>query len=103
MRVFPDCRRRFKQKLRRASCDEAAGAMVSRVNLVPQTIALGALLAQVLPGAPGDARVVARTFLVMGTDVTFSAFTADPGAAERGFAAAYDEIQRVERLMTDWE
>jgi thiamine biosynthesis lipoprotein len=68
---------------------------------------VGAALAQALgqpaPGPPGAARVVARSFPVMGTEVTFSAYTADPQAAERGFAAAYDEIRRVERLMTDWE
>lgn len=59
-------------------------------------------LAQALaPAAP--AHVVARKFPVMGTEVTFSAYTADPAGAERAFAAAYDEIRRVERLMTDWE
>jgi thiamine biosynthesis lipoprotein len=78
--------------------------MVCRVNALALTIASAALLAQALPPPPpGEARVVARTFPVMGTEVTFSAFTADPEAAQRGFAAAYDEIQRVERLMTDWE
>jgi len=65
--------------------------------------AVGAALAQALSGPPGAPRVVARSFPVMGTEVTFSAYTADPQAAERGFAAAYDEIRRVERLMTDWE
>ncbi len=39
----------------------------------------------------------------MGTEVTFSAYTADPDKAEHAFAAAYDEIRRVEKLMTDWE
>jgi len=74
------------------------------VNFLPQIVAFGALFAQALPPpAPGEARVIARTFPVMGTDVTFSAFSADSDAAERGFASAYEEIQRVERLMTDWE
>jgi FAD:protein FMN transferase len=73
---------------------------------------LGALFAQA--GAPGPAapaglttapgpRVVARSYPVMGTEATFSAFTADPALAERAFAAAYTEIRRVEWLMTDWE
>jgi thiamine biosynthesis lipoprotein len=69
-------------------------------------LALGALVAQAAPGvAPpaGAARVVARTFPAMGTEVTFSAYTSDPDKAEHAFTAAYDEIRRVERLMTDWE
>ena len=79
-------------------------------------LALGVLVAQATPsgGAPPAAappatappaasRVVARTFPAMGTEVTFSAYTSDPDKAERAFAAAYDEIRRVERLMTDWE
>ena len=39
----------------------------------------------------------------MGTDITLSAWTDDEAAAERAFAAAYDEIRRIEVLMTDWE
>jgi thiamine biosynthesis lipoprotein len=39
----------------------------------------------------------------MGTDVTFTAWTSDIPTAEQAFAAAYDEIRRIERLMTDWE
>ncbi len=65
-------------------------------------IAAGATLAQALP-PEAAARVVARKYPVMGTEVTFSAFTADPEGAERAFTAAYEEIRRVERLMTDWE
>ena len=68
--------------------------------------ALGALVAQAAPSVvapPAPARVVARTFPAMGTEVTFSAYTSDPDKAEHAFAAAYDEIRRVEKLMTDWE
>jgi thiamine biosynthesis lipoprotein len=66
---------------------------------------LGSLLAQLAPLAPGQPspRAFARTFPVMGTDVTFTAWTSDPPHAERAFAVAYAEIQRIERLMTDWE
>lgn len=64
-------------------------------------VTVGAALAQALP--PAGARVVARKYPVMGTEVTFSAFTGDPATAERAFEAAYQEIRRVERLMTDWE
>ena len=76
---------------------------------------LGAVLAQAAPSAPvsplppaapaapaSAPRVMAQTYGVMGTEVTFSIFTADGAAAERAFAAAYQEIRRVERLMTDW-
>ncbi|HSY38201.1 MAG TPA: FAD:protein FMN transferase [Polyangia bacterium] len=65
-------------------------------------VMLGALVAQAAPPAPAP-RVVARTFPAMGTEVTFSAYTAEPEKAEHAFQAAYDEIRRVEKLMTDWE
>ena len=55
-----------------------------------------------VPAAPAP-HVVARTYGVMGTEVTFSLYTADEAKADRAFGAAYDEIRRVERLMTDWE
>src|ERR1700690_3729362 len=84
--------------------------MVCRVLSASATLlaGLGALLADVARAAPAEpfapsARVVARTYPVMGTEATFSAFTADSSRAERAFAAAYEEIRRVERLMTDWE
>jgi FAD:protein FMN transferase len=77
--------------------------MVCRVNVLSLMIASAALLAQALPPTGGEPKVLAKTFPVMGTEVTFSAFTGDAETADRAFAAAYDEIQRVERLMTDWE
>jgi len=65
---------------------------------------LGALLLQLAPEpAAGAARAFARKYPVMGTDVTFTAWTADVPRAERAFAAAYAEIRRIEVLMTDWE
>src|SRR3954462_10152998 len=87
------------------------GAMVCRVlSGTVSFLALGALIAQATPAAPPPAttsaatsRVVARTFPAMGTEVTFSAYTSDPDRAEHAFTAAYEEIRRVERLMTDWE
>jgi thiamine biosynthesis lipoprotein len=81
--------------------------MVSPVlNGIVSCLSLGALFAQAAAPAPapaGGPKVVARTFPVMGTEVTFSAYTAEPEKAEHAFAAAYDEIRRVEKLMTDWE
>ncbi|HVR62208.1 MAG TPA: FAD:protein FMN transferase [Polyangia bacterium] len=55
------------------------------------------------PVAPAGPRVHARTVQVMGTDATFSAWTDDPASADRAFDAAFDEIRRIDRLMTDWE
>jgi len=66
-------------------------------------LVFGALLAQAAPALSPEAHVVARTFPVMGTEVTFSAYTTDDNQAEHAFTAAYDEIRRVELLMTDWE
>ena len=55
------------------------------------------------PAGPGQPRVVARKYGAMGTEITLSAWTADEHAADRAFAAGYDEIRRIEILMTDWE
>ena len=71
------------------------------------TLALAALApaasvnAQALAPAPPP-HVFARTYGVMGTDLTLSAFTADDSAAEAAFGLALDEIRRIEVLMTDW-
>ncbi len=65
---------------------------------------LGARPAPTQAAAPAAAaQVFAQTYPVMGTEATFSAYTSDREQAERAFAAAYDEIRRVELLMTDWE
>jgi thiamine biosynthesis lipoprotein len=53
------------------------------------------------PPAPAP-RVLARTYGVMGTEATFSLWTADAQRADRALGAAYDEIKRNEILMTDW-
>jgi FAD:protein FMN transferase len=51
----------------------------------------------------GPPRVVAAKYGAMGTEITLSAWTADGPKAERAFAAGYDEVRRIEILMTDWE
>src|SRR5205085_1514253 len=74
--------------------------------MLPALLMLSTLLAQAPVPSPPDAgapRVLSRSYAAMGTDVTFTAFTADSARAERAFAAAYDEIRRVELLMTDWD
>jgi FAD:protein FMN transferase len=55
------------------------------------------------PVGPAQARVVAQKYGAMGTEIILSAWTADQRQAERAFAAGYDEIRRIEILMTDWE
>ncbi len=49
------------------------------------------------------AHVFARTYHAMGTDVVLTAYTLNDKSAEEAFTAAYNEIRRIERLMTDWE
>jgi thiamine biosynthesis lipoprotein len=83
--------------------------MLGRIALFAAAVAQ--LVAPVAPpkppkppaAAPGQPRVVARKYGAMGTEITLSAWTADERAAERAFAAGYDEIRRIEILMTDWE
>ena len=48
-------------------------------------------------------RVHARTVKAMGTEATFTAWIDDKEHADRGFDAAYEELQRLEVMMTDWE
>ena len=52
-------------------------------------------------GAP--ARPFRREGQAMGTVISFTAWTRDEAAAARVFQAAFDEINRLELLMTDWE
>jgi len=75
-------------------------------------LSLLATVASVSAPAAGDAggaaaalppRAIAKTYAVMGTQATFTIWTADAARAERAFADAYAEIERLERLMTDWE
>ncbi|HSZ81184.1 MAG TPA: FAD:protein FMN transferase [Polyangia bacterium] len=68
---------------------------------------LALLLALAVPDAagppPGPPHAISRTYGVMGTSATFTIWTADAARAEQAFAAADTEIERIERLMTDWE
>jgi FAD:protein FMN transferase len=79
-------------------------SMLGTVMLVAALLADAHADGGVAPPAVGKPpHVVARTYSAMGTEVAFSIFTADEAKADRAFAAAYDEIRRVERLMTDWQ
>jgi thiamine biosynthesis lipoprotein len=56
------------------------------------------------PPAPArKAGPVARSFAVMGTEVRFTIWTAEDARAGRAIEDAQAEIQRVEKLMTDWD
>src|SRR6478609_6073434 len=74
--------------------------------MLGRIVTIAAVVAQLPPPAtPGGAgpHVVARKYGAMGTDITLTAWTDNEHAAERAFAAGYDEIRRIEILMTDWE
>jgi thiamine biosynthesis lipoprotein len=55
------------------------------------------------PAASGAPRAVTRSYAVMGTEVRFTIWTSDVVGAGLAFESARAEIQRVERLMTDWD
>jgi thiamine biosynthesis lipoprotein len=46
--------------------------------------------------------IVRRSFSAMGTEVSFAVVSNDEDGAERAIAAAFDEIKRIEDLMTTW-
>jgi thiamine biosynthesis lipoprotein len=66
-------------------------------------ILVAALSADGGPPSPSAATVVSRKYGAMGTEIVFSIFTADAAKTDRAFEAAFDEIRRIERLMTDWQ
>jgi thiamine biosynthesis lipoprotein len=57
------------------------------------------------PPVPVNGRpsAVAESFAVMGTEATFTIWTTDAPRAKKAFADAHAEMDRIERLMTDWE
>src|SRR5450432_905896 len=55
-----------------------------------------------VPGV-GHPSPVAESFAVMGTEATLTIWTADAPRARQAFADARAELERLERLMTDWE
>jgi thiamine biosynthesis lipoprotein len=78
--------------------------MTGVLTLLAWALSSGAVLAADGAGAAAAApRAVSRAFEVMGTEATFTLWTADDARAERAFAAAHAELDRLERLMTDWE
>lgn len=51
----------------------------------------------------GEARMVARSGLAMGSSLTLMAWTADGDAANRAFDAVFDEFNRLDALMSVWK
>jgi len=78
-------------------------AVIGRIAILFGLLAQLAPPAPAPPPQPGGPRVVSRKYGAMGTEITLSAWTADEAAAGRAFDAGYDEIRRIEVLMTDWE
>lgn len=77
---------------------------MSRAALLAALVlsASGATLAAEPPLA-APARPLSQSFGVMGTQATITIWTVDEARAQKAFAAAHAELDRVERLMTDWE
>ncbi len=66
------------------------------------TLALGAFVVSAVPFASRRVRLVRRTVPVMGTVAELGVVSHDPLRAQAAIDAAYDELRRVERLMTNY-
>jgi thiamine biosynthesis lipoprotein len=76
-------------------------SMFAPVAFLPVVPTLAALVL-----GPGPAEVpapVAESFGVMGTEATVTIWTADAPRAKKAFVDARAELERIERLMTDWK
>jgi len=80
-----------------------AVAVAPRVAALALLAALGPDAAAAAPAPAGKPSAAARTYAAMGTEVRFTIWTADVARAARAFDEAHAEIDRVERLMTDWD
>src|SRR6267142_6102872 len=75
--------------------------MFAPVAYLPVVLTLAALVLG--PGPVAGPVPVAESFAVMGTEATLTIWTSDAPRAKRAFADARAELDRLERLMTDWE
>src|SRR5262249_29372723 len=103
-RSGPDSSRRHHRRpggARRGGLDRWRRDQMSRQSrLLP--LALACLAAS--PGTPApEPHAFRREGQVMGTLVTFTAWTTDEDAAQRAFEKAFDELKRLDRLLTDWK
>ena len=69
-------------------------------SLLAAAASLGLLLAAD-PAPPQTP--IAESFGVMGTEATLTIWTTDAARAKKAFADAHAELERIDRLMTDWE
>src|SRR6516162_7266596 len=51
---------------------------------------------------PKGPRLVERTFASMGTELKLSAWTADEAGADAAFESVYEEMDRLEGLLSNW-
>jgi thiamine biosynthesis lipoprotein len=51
---------------------------------------------------PSGARPVERTFASMGTELQLTAWTTDEGGADAAFQAVFQEMDRLEGLLSNW-
>ena len=70
-------------------------------------IAVLLLITLALAGCTGTAnpkgpRLVERTFASMGTELKLSAWTADEAGADAAFESVYEEMDRLEGLLSNW-
>jgi len=55
------------------------------------------------PSAPAHPHVYTREGAAMGTIITFTAWTTDDNRAAKAFQQAFEDIQHIELMMTDWD
>ena len=73
------------------------------VGLVLVAGACGRQEAKPVAPAPHEARVMARSGLAMGSELTLMAWTADEDPANRAFDAVFAEFNRLDRLLSVWK
>jgi thiamine biosynthesis lipoprotein len=76
--------------------------MNARVVIFAALTLCGIVLCARAQSHPADRHLVRRGFQAMGTEISFAVLATDEDAAERAIAAAFDELKRIEDLMTTW-
>lgn len=74
-------------------------------HLFASRVALGLAATLIFVAAPAVAEekhLVTEGFTAMGTEIRLSVFTTDDEGARRAITLAFDELRRIEALMTTW-
>jgi thiamine biosynthesis lipoprotein len=79
-----------------------ADRVAPRARVFSLAFSLSISLALAAPARAAAPELVTRTKTAMGTDVRISVLTDDEEGALRAIAAAFDEIDRLEAMMTTW-